>query len=69
MYLYILFYLIVSFLVGRGAHEWAVSHGIPPCLSEKMATSEFFLLILVDVLTVLQATFRRGALGFMNALD
>ncbi|KAI3363070.1 hypothetical protein L3Q82_011730 [Scortum barcoo] len=26
------------FLVGRGAHEWAVSHGIPPCPSEKMAT-------------------------------
>uniref|UniRef100_A0A4W6C498 Threonine aspartase 1 n=1 Tax=Lates calcarifer TaxID=8187 RepID=A0A4W6C498_LATCA len=26
------------FLVGRGAHDWAVSHGIPPCLSEKMAT-------------------------------
>lgn len=31
----------VSFLVGRGAHDWAVSHGIPPCPSEKMATSEF----------------------------
>uniref|UniRef100_A0A3Q3G617 Threonine aspartase 1 n=1 Tax=Kryptolebias marmoratus TaxID=37003 RepID=A0A3Q3G617_KRYMA len=28
------------FLVGRGAHDWAVSHGIPPCPSEKMATSE-----------------------------
>uniref|UniRef100_A0A665W3Q1 Taspase, threonine aspartase, 1 n=1 Tax=Echeneis naucrates TaxID=173247 RepID=A0A665W3Q1_ECHNA len=26
------------FLVGRGAHDWAVSHGIPPCPSEKMAT-------------------------------
>lgn len=26
------------FLVGRGAHDWAVSHGIPPCLSEKMTT-------------------------------
>lgn len=26
------------FLVGRGAHEWAVRHGIPPCPSEKMAT-------------------------------
>ncbi|KAK2824113.1 hypothetical protein Q5P01_021288 [Channa striata] len=26
------------FLVGRGAHEWAISHGIPPCPSEKMAT-------------------------------
>ncbi|KAM6997961.1 threonine aspartase 1 [Tautogolabrus adspersus] len=26
------------FLVGRGAHDWAVSHGIPLCLSEKMAT-------------------------------
>lgn len=26
------------FLVGRGAHDWAVSHGIPPCRSEKMAT-------------------------------
>uniref|UniRef100_A0A671YRP2 Threonine aspartase 1 n=1 Tax=Sparus aurata TaxID=8175 RepID=A0A671YRP2_SPAAU len=24
------------FLVGRGAHDWAVSHGIPPCPSEKM---------------------------------
>uniref|UniRef100_A0A8C4D8T5 Threonine aspartase 1 n=1 Tax=Dicentrarchus labrax TaxID=13489 RepID=A0A8C4D8T5_DICLA len=24
--------------VGRGAHDWAVSHGIPPCPSEKMAT-------------------------------
>lgn len=31
----------VSFLVGRGAHEWAVSHGITPCPSEKMATSKF----------------------------
>uniref|UniRef100_A0A3Q3EZA7 Taspase, threonine aspartase, 1 n=1 Tax=Labrus bergylta TaxID=56723 RepID=A0A3Q3EZA7_9LABR len=27
------------FLVGRGAHDWAVSHGIPPCPSEKMATN------------------------------
>ncbi|KAG7513099.1 threonine aspartase 1 [Solea senegalensis] len=26
------------FLVGRGAHDWAVSHGIPSCPSEKMAT-------------------------------
>ncbi|XP_068597358.1 threonine aspartase 1 [Brachionichthys hirsutus] len=26
------------FLVGRGAREWAVSHGISPCPSEKMAT-------------------------------
>ncbi|XP_047208356.1 threonine aspartase 1 isoform X4 [Girardinichthys multiradiatus] len=26
------------FLVGRGAHDWAISHGIPPCPSEKMAT-------------------------------
>ncbi|XP_029306187.1 threonine aspartase 1 isoform X2 [Cottoperca gobio] len=26
------------FLVGRGAHDWAVSHGISPCPSEKMAT-------------------------------
>lgn len=26
------------FLVGRGAHDWAVSHGIPPCPVEKMAT-------------------------------
>lgn len=26
------------FLVGRGAQDWAVSHGIPPCPSEKMAT-------------------------------
>uniref|UniRef100_A0A672JHF3 Taspase, threonine aspartase, 1 n=1 Tax=Salarias fasciatus TaxID=181472 RepID=A0A672JHF3_SALFA len=26
------------FLVGRGAHDWAVSHGIPPCPSDKMAT-------------------------------
>uniref|UniRef100_A0A674MIN1 Threonine aspartase 1 n=1 Tax=Takifugu rubripes TaxID=31033 RepID=A0A674MIN1_TAKRU len=26
------------FLVGRGALEWAVSHGIAPCPSEKMAT-------------------------------
>ncbi|XP_070398231.1 threonine aspartase 1 isoform X2 [Nothobranchius furzeri] len=26
------------FLVGPGAHDWAVSHGIPPCPSEKMAT-------------------------------
>ncbi|XP_064863872.1 threonine aspartase 1 isoform X3 [Oncorhynchus nerka] len=26
------------FLVGRGAHDWAVNHGIPPCPSEKMAT-------------------------------
>ncbi|KAM4607725.1 threonine aspartase 1 isoform 4-T5 [Polymixia lowei] len=26
------------FLVGRGAHDWAVTHGIPPCPSEKMAT-------------------------------
>ncbi|XP_041646005.1 threonine aspartase 1 [Cheilinus undulatus] len=26
------------FLVGRGAHDWAVSHGIPPCPSEKMTT-------------------------------
>uniref|UniRef100_A0AAZ3QD59 Threonine aspartase 1 n=1 Tax=Oncorhynchus tshawytscha TaxID=74940 RepID=A0AAZ3QD59_ONCTS len=24
------------FLVGRGAHDWAVNHGIPPCPSEKM---------------------------------
>ncbi|XP_051935593.1 threonine aspartase 1 isoform X1 [Hippocampus zosterae] len=27
-----------SFLVGRGAHDWAISHGVPPCPSEKMAT-------------------------------
>ncbi|CAG09520.1 unnamed protein product, partial [Tetraodon nigroviridis] len=26
------------FLVGQGAHEWAVSHGITPCPPEKMAT-------------------------------
>ncbi|XP_054655611.1 threonine aspartase 1 [Dunckerocampus dactyliophorus] len=26
------------FLVGQGAHDWAVSHGVPPCPSEKMAT-------------------------------
>uniref|UniRef100_A0A667YJ80 Taspase, threonine aspartase, 1 n=1 Tax=Myripristis murdjan TaxID=586833 RepID=A0A667YJ80_9TELE len=26
------------FLVGQGAHDWAVTHGIPPCPSEKMAT-------------------------------
>ncbi|XP_061545465.1 threonine aspartase 1 isoform X6 [Phycodurus eques] len=26
------------FLVGRGAHDWAISHGVPPCPSEKMAT-------------------------------
>ncbi|CAL8390091.1 unnamed protein product [Arctogadus glacialis] len=26
------------FLVGRGAHDWAVAHGIPPCPAEKMAT-------------------------------
>ncbi|XP_078787554.1 threonine aspartase 1 isoform X4 [Oryzias latipes] len=26
------------FLVGRGAHDWAVCHGIPSCPSEKMAT-------------------------------
>ncbi|XP_028325246.1 threonine aspartase 1 isoform X2 [Gouania willdenowi] len=26
------------FLVGRGAHEWAVGHGIAPCPSENMAT-------------------------------
>uniref|UniRef100_A0A7N6BRJ1 Threonine aspartase 1 n=1 Tax=Anabas testudineus TaxID=64144 RepID=A0A7N6BRJ1_ANATE len=26
------------FLVGLGAHEWAIGHGIPPCPSEKMAT-------------------------------
>ncbi|XP_061914467.1 threonine aspartase 1 [Entelurus aequoreus] len=26
------------FLVGRGAHDWAVGHGVPPCLSEKMTT-------------------------------
>ncbi|KAF7668786.1 hypothetical protein LDENG_00288220 [Lucifuga dentata] len=26
------------FLVGRGAHDWAVTHGIPSCPSEKMAT-------------------------------
>ncbi|XP_029031224.1 threonine aspartase 1 isoform X2 [Betta splendens] len=26
------------FLVGRGANEWAISHGIPPCPSEKMTT-------------------------------
>ncbi|KAJ7987374.1 hypothetical protein DPEC_G00325830 [Dallia pectoralis] len=26
------------FLVGEGAHDWAVSHGIMPCSSEKMAT-------------------------------
>uniref|UniRef100_A0A3B1JII9 Taspase, threonine aspartase, 1 n=1 Tax=Astyanax mexicanus TaxID=7994 RepID=A0A3B1JII9_ASTMX len=28
------------FLVGIGAQQWALSHGIPPCPSEKMATSE-----------------------------
>lgn len=33
-------FLYLSFLVGRGAQEWAVRHGIPPCPSEKMATSE-----------------------------
>ncbi|MBN3309228.1 TASP1 aspartase, partial [Amia calva] len=26
------------FLVGRGAYHWALDHGIPPCLPEKMAT-------------------------------
>ncbi|XP_053731728.1 threonine aspartase 1 [Synchiropus splendidus] len=26
------------FLVGRGAQDWAISHGITPCSSEKMAT-------------------------------
>ncbi|CAL8257965.1 unnamed protein product [Lota lota] len=26
------------FLVGQGAHDWAVAHGIPPCPAEKMAT-------------------------------
>ncbi|XP_062864384.1 threonine aspartase 1 isoform X2 [Trichomycterus rosablanca] len=26
------------FLVGVGAHEWALMHGIPPCPSEKLAT-------------------------------
>lgn len=26
------------FLVGQGAQDWAESHGIPPCSSEKMAT-------------------------------
>ncbi|XP_058881439.1 threonine aspartase 1 isoform X3 [Acipenser ruthenus] len=26
------------FLVGRGAHQWALDHGIPPCPSDKMAT-------------------------------
>ncbi|XP_077586056.1 threonine aspartase 1 [Stigmatopora nigra] len=26
------------FLVGRGAHDWAISHDVPPCPSEKMAT-------------------------------
>ncbi|XP_061692377.1 threonine aspartase 1 isoform X3 [Syngnathoides biaculeatus] len=26
------------FLVGRGARDWAISHGVPPCPSEKMAT-------------------------------
>ncbi|XP_017316940.1 threonine aspartase 1 isoform X1 [Ictalurus punctatus] len=26
------------FLAGSGAQQWAVSHGIPPCPSEKMAT-------------------------------
>lgn len=34
--------LFASFLVGRGAHDWAISHGVPPCPSEKMATSEYF---------------------------
>lgn len=43
MWLYPLvnFIVFISFLVGRGAHDWAVSHGIPPCPSEKMATSEY----------------------------
>uniref|UniRef100_A0A3P8YLN6 Taspase, threonine aspartase, 1 n=1 Tax=Esox lucius TaxID=8010 RepID=A0A3P8YLN6_ESOLU len=26
------------FLVGEGAHDWAINHGIAPCPSEKMAT-------------------------------
>ncbi|XP_041108870.1 threonine aspartase 1 isoform X3 [Polyodon spathula] len=26
------------FLVGRGAYQWALDHGIPPCPSDKMAT-------------------------------
>lgn len=26
------------FLVGKGAQQWALGHGIPPCPSEKMAT-------------------------------
>lgn len=36
-------FLFVSFLVGRGAHEWAISHGITPCPPEKMTTSKFGL--------------------------
>lgn len=31
----------VSFLVGKGAEQWAVSHGIPACPTEKMTTSEY----------------------------
>jgi len=30
----------VSFLVGKGAEQWAISHGIPACPTEKMTTSE-----------------------------
>uniref|UniRef100_A0AAY5EW84 Threonine aspartase 1 n=1 Tax=Electrophorus electricus TaxID=8005 RepID=A0AAY5EW84_ELEEL len=32
------FFLFVSFLVGIGAQQWALGHGIPACPSEKMAT-------------------------------
>uniref|UniRef100_A0A8C2KDE6 Threonine aspartase 1 n=1 Tax=Cyprinus carpio TaxID=7962 RepID=A0A8C2KDE6_CYPCA len=29
------------FLVGKGAEQWAISHGIPACPTEKMTTSEY----------------------------
>lgn len=49
-------FVYVSFLVGIGAQQWALSHGIPPCPSEKMATSEYFnptLCVFVFLLPVL----------------
>lgn len=82
MYRYILLYF-VSFLVGRGAHEWAVSHGIPPCPSEKMATSECCCTEIFSKYSSSKklvgfkteskqcsiSTFGRGASAYVDALD
>lgn len=67
--------------MGRGAHDWAVSHGIPPCPSEKMASSESCctdyifhlrnecsLAAKLNQNTVLKTTLGRGAFIYVDVI-